>query len=786
MIGAIHIFWAQSSYEVKGKVVDFHNNAPLQDASVRIGKYFATTDAKGQFGFNQIPKGDYTLMVTHPECEDYHQDLSVQQNMALTIAMEHHEKIMEEIIISGITKPSKSHAVHTLQGKAIEQNFQENMANVLNQITGIGTMKTGNNIVKPIVRGLYGSRISILTDGVKLSEQEWGVEHAPSVEASMFQKISVIKGAGALKYSADAMGGVILLEAKPLPAKDTLMGRLQLAGFTNGKGMKTGLQLHQSFENRWFIQSGGSYSKRGDIAIPHHTLQNTAATEHSFHFSAGKRGFDKGIELSYKLFQQEFGIFSGSHLSSASLLYDVIQSGGASHYYDQFRYSVENPKQEVLHHTIKAEVHHRFKTIGQFRLMYAYQLNDRKEYDLRRGALNLIPSLDLQLQTHQAKLSHILERPRWSLETAVAAEYQDNYADPNTQTRRIIPDYEKKQISAYAVAEYTLSTKWFFEFGGRYDYTHINAFKYYDQSVWDTRFAQNYGHFEVKKSGSRILTNPLFHFHNHALNTGLRYTPNDAWTLRINLAQVRRMPNPAELFADGLHHSAAIIERGDLGLESERMTQINLNIEGKINVLKGIRLLFSPYYYDAQNYIQQIPSGIQNSNRGAFVIWDYQQVKASLFGFEAEAHAKITTHISLNSQYSWLRGKNHTHQEPLTMMMPPRLKNSLNYQIGKKEKFTLAAEHEFVQHQNLFPIRNVHFETIQNGTIQSTTLDVSTPPAAYHLLGASITMEIMKRFSAQLKVSNALNTEYRDYLNRLRFFAPEMGRNISLTLQYHF
>ena len=34
-----------------------------------------------------------------------------------------------------------------------------------------------------------------------------------------------------------------------------------------------------------------------------------------------------------------------------------------------------------------------------------------------------------------------------------------------------------------------------------------------------------------------------------------------------------------------------------------------------------------------------------------------------------------------------------------------------------------------------------------------------------------------------LNITNLLNTNYRSYLNRLRYFADDLGRNISLQLQ---
>jgi iron complex outermembrane receptor protein len=41
-------------------------------------------------------------------------------------------------------------------------------------------------------------------------------------------------------------------------------------------------------------------------------------------------------------------------------------------------------------------------------------------------------------------------------------------------------------------------------------------------------------------------------------------------------------------------------------------------------------------------------------------------------------------------------------------------------------------------------------------------------------------------FTLGLNVSNALNTTYRDYLNRLRYYADDPGRNVMLRLKYEF
>jgi iron complex outermembrane receptor protein len=44
----------------------------------------------------------------------------------------------------------------------------------------------------------------------------------------------------------------------------------------------------------------------------------------------------------------------------------------------------------------------------------------------------------------------------------------------------------------------------------------------------------------------------------------------------------------------------------------------------------------------------------------------------------------------------------------------------------------------------------------------------------------------VRAFDLSLRVSNALNTAYRDYLNRFRYYADDQGRNISFKVAYNF
>lgn len=776
---------AQNTFSVKGKVVDLHDNSSLSSAKVSLGNFSTTTNENGEFTFFKIPQGNYTLFITHLQCENYEENINVNKNLTLEISMEHHAQEIEKVTIHSPHKTSAVKQIQTLEVQEIERNSNENLGNLLAKISGVNTLKTGNSIAKPVIRGLYGSRVLVFNNSVRLSEQEWGVEHAPSADPNAFEHLDVIKGAGVLKYGGDAIGGVIALEPKIFPAKDTLMGKLLLSGFTNGEGLNFSTDLAKTWENRWFVKAQGSYSKRGDFSTPDFSLQNTASQENAFTFSFGKRSFEEGIEFYYSGNSQEFGIFRGSHLGFSEEYFNVVSSGNTL-YTGDFSYDIDNPKQEVSHHLAKLEAYKRFQNLGKFTLTYDFQVNNRKEYDIRRGEFNNLPSMDLRLLTHNLRISHLLERGNWNLESGISGSFQDNFPNPETKAQRLIPDYYKYDAGIFTVFQKRFSEKFNFEAGLRYDLNIFDAYKYYDSSDWEARYANFFPEFEVLESGSRILTRPQFTFHNWSANVGFGYRPFENTRIKFNLSRASRTPNAAELFADGLHHSAAIIERGNLFIKQEEVYQTNVDFQQKINVFEGWNLQLSPYYLRSKNFINQVPTDLMITIRGIFPVWDYQQIEAEMYGLDFDSELNFTKNLKWNSQFSYVHGEDFTNDVPLILMAPARLNNALEFNFNEKKKAYLRVENETSFQQKQFPINNINLEILENGTLVNKEVDISTPPKGFSLFHFSAGMDLAKNFNVNLNVRNAFNTNYREYLNRLRFYSDAMGRNFILTLKYNF
>src|SRR5690606_20859395 len=90
-------------------------------------------------------------------------------------------------------------------------------------------------IAKPVINGMHSNRVLIVNNGIKQEGQQWGSEHAPEIDPFIASQITVIKGAESVRYGAEAIGGVILVEPAPLPINKELSGNLDLVGSSNGQ-----------------------------------------------------------------------------------------------------------------------------------------------------------------------------------------------------------------------------------------------------------------------------------------------------------------------------------------------------------------------------------------------------------------------------------------------------------------------------------------------------------------------------------------------------------------------
>ncbi|MDG1871799.1 MAG: TonB-dependent receptor, partial [Flavobacterium sp.] len=259
------------------------------------------------------------------------------------------------------------------------------------------------------------------------------------------------------------------------------------------------------------------------------------------------------------------------------------------------------------------------------------------------------------------------------------------------------------------------------------------------------------------------------------------------WHFFVNASFASRNPNPSEYFSDGLHHSTGVIELGDLNLDKEQSTKVSLTIRKKINQFS---IEINPYINYIKNYIYLKPVGFETTIRGAFPVWEYQQTDARLMGVNIQTQWDINKSWQHSFAMAYVKGDDRTENQPLIDMPPFNLYNKISFSKKEWHDLTLELKSEIVTRQNRYADNNFSTNIITNNELQAVVVDISTPPPAYHLLHFYSQMKFNTfknvNTTVALSVQNIMNVSYRDYLNRQRFFADEIGRSFQIQLKFNY
>ncbi|WP_020527199.1 TonB-dependent receptor [Flexithrix dorotheae] len=746
---------AQNTYSLQGRLSDSEEN-PIIGATIWLPAINegAISDTNGNFYLKNLPKGNYPIQINNLGFESFETTIAVPSNEILTFHLEKAAQLLDDITVEGVRQAETMNSYSTLSGFELDQKSGKSLGETLESISGVNTLKSGPGISKPIINGLHSNRILILNNGIRQEGQQWGVEHAPEIDPFVSENIQVIKGAESVKYGADAMGGVIILNPPKLPRKKGLQGEVQLSGSTNGRQGVVAGKLEGGIKNMegfgWRIQ--GSGKKAGDFHTPDYFLTNTGLNELNFSGGAGYNREKFGLNVFFSQYNNEIGILRGSHIGNITDLEEAIDREVPFFTEDNFSYDINNPRQKIKHTLYKAEGYYHFSALSELSFQYGYQSNGRQEFDVRRGDRNNKPSLDLELNTHSLDIQLKKSQSKFLIGSlGINGLIQQNSNIPGTGVRPLIPNFNSNNFGVYIIEKY-IRNQWELELGGRYDFRNLEVFRINQENELET---------------------PVYNFHNLSGNIGATYFFRDDFFVSSNLGTAFRPPHVSELFSEGLHHGAASIEEGNPDLITEKAFKWVNNL----SFSKGkIKLEASAYYNLVNNYIFLEPQDeFRLTIRGAFPVFKYQQTDARIMGTDLDFQFEFLEDFHYLSKFSLVRGRDLTQNTDLIYMPADRWTNGIHFhkEFSKTiQELHVSTELAYVATQYRAP-----------------DTDFTTPPKGYTLLNLNLDIALPDsklNTTFGISIENLLNTRYRDYLNRMRYFADDLGRNITLRAKFKF
>lgn len=776
---------------ITGKVLDDSKNAlPRATVFIKEHNIGKVTDLDGIYFFSELCEGDYVLEIKFLGYETQVVKLNLRKSERIETILNTEDRLLSEVVVSDHREPvGKASNYGALSGKALEEVRGKSLGESLQSITGVNTIQSGPAIFKPVIHGLHSQRILILNNGVRQEGQQWGAEHAPEIDPFMAANLVVVKDAGAIKYGTDALGGVVILTPAELPTDQQLGGQLHVIGSSNGRsGVVSGL-LEGGIPNYkgWGWRLQGTAKKSGDLHTPNYNLSNTGFRELNYSASTGYHKGGTGFEVFYSHFNTTIGILKGSVVGSTEDLAIALEQEPPQNT-QPFTYQINSPRQEVKHDLIKLTSHIR-KGDNLFNVQYALQINNRQEFDLRRGSLTEVPALGYKLFTHTVDAEWEKTKSKSHIRSlGLNAMAQDNNKIDGTQTLPFIPNFNNYTAGLFWI-EKIAKTNWDWEIGARYDlrYFKIVGFDFKNQ-----------------------LYRSEFNFHNVSATAAGTLKINPASSFTSSLGSAWRPPNVAELYSLGTHQSAAAIEYGllldEITNEVRSPDEVDFKAEQAIKWVNTYRVQKEKWSMEMTNYINYIfnyiylkPRGVTENTRGIFPYFRYTQTDASFLGADLSFGYSVTKKLKLNSRISLLRAKDETNNDYLIFIPSNRYEVSMRYDAPNIQSWTnpfLEIRLKYVAKQNraprVVPIRDI-IEAKEQGIDlfenDNLNFDFVDSPDGYFLasIALGISKPIMKsKLDFRISIENLTNTAYREYSNRMRYYADEIGRNLSIALKYSF
>ncbi len=393
---------------LSGRAMDASSGEFLPRVRVVAGQQRTISDETGHYRVEGLCPGKLTVSVTRADYQPRKWSVDVSQTPSLDLLLEPRRvtKIDDVVVEASRELPTETRATSRIEGDALERARGKHLSDAVADIPGVTVLRSGA-AAKPIVRGLSGSRVLVIFDGIRHEGQDWGLDHGTEVDPFAAGSIGLVKGAAGVRYGPDAIAGVLLIDPPPLTTEPGLRADLDLVGALNGmRGTVAGrVEGATSLIPGLALRLEGNYSRGRALETPNYPLDNTGITE-----------WNLGAKARYE--HQSFDLEMGfTHLDVVTGLCTCIRNESTVDFMtqlsrqqpvsvDQYRTSFEvvRPYHDVKHDRFFIRGSYPCDGLGRIGATYAFQVNQRKEFDTARRSITG-PQFDFTLRTHTVDLS---------------------------------------------------------------------------------------------------------------------------------------------------------------------------------------------------------------------------------------------------------------------------------------------------------------------------------------------------------------------------------------------
>jgi iron complex outermembrane receptor protein len=648
-----------------------------------------------------------------------------------------------DIVVTGIRKPVSDMlgGVSILDGADLAQQIRPSIGETLARQPGVSATSFGPTASRPILRGLGGDRIRLLTDGIgSLDLSSSSADHAVAINPLTADRIEILRGPSALLFGSSAIGGVINVIDRRIPRRepespfhaDAMLGYGSAANERSAN-----LAVDVPLGSGFILHGDGNWTKSDDLETGGHLLSKplreiaSASSDPEIRDLADLKGklpnsAAKSDEFAGGLAYARDGINIGFAVTQHNSTYGV-----------PIRFSLEpgieaeaptiDLKQTRYDGRIEIPIDGFLESM-KIRGGYSRYRHNEIEEGGEIGTSFFTRGGEVRAEAVQT------ERNGWGGTSGL------QYVEKSVRIvgdEKFLPDARLRQTGLFTLQSLE-SGPWRFEGGLRYEHSELTAEA--DELLATPDYSRSFDTWSA------------------SLGTLVEFAPG--WKAGLNVARSARAPAIDELFAGGPHAGTQAYEIGDPSLKPEK----SVGFEATLRHGGGpINLTLSGFYSRFTDFIYLAPTGEVEEN---LPVYQYGQGKSRYYGFEAELEARLPEAFGVawrvSTQADMVRATIRDYG-PAPQTPPFR---ALGRLAGSRGPFDGSIE-------------------IEHALRQDRVGPNETPTPAYTLVNASFEWHPISgdhTLTLGLSANNLFDVVARRHASLLKDYAPLAGRDIRLTL----
>lgn len=668
-----------------------------------------------------------------------------------------HDKTPNDIVVTAViprTQTDVLAGVSVVGGEELARNLRTTIGETLARQPGVSSTSFGPNASRPILRGLQGERVRVLTDGIgSFDVSNTSADHAVAINPLTAERVEVLRGPAALLYGSSAIGGVVnVIDARiphRIPDEPVHVEGLATYGTAADERILSG-KAEAPLGGGFVAHVDGSWSKSGNLRTGGHILspalrsQALASGDPEIMALADLKGdlpnsaaesWEVAGALAYIDHGGDIGV-SVNHLDNlygVPIRYAVVPGEEA----EAVRLHVKQDRADM-----RAELHAGGAFVDRIRLRAGFADYQHAEID-ESGAVGtqfFAKGIEARSELVQAR------RGGWDGVTGVQYYARDMHV---VGDEKFLPANSTSQFGLFTLQSLDLGDVRL-EAGARYEHTRISGAQ--DADLGTSAMARSFDSLSYSAGASYALI------------------PN--WRIGINVVHSERAPSAEELFARGPHAGTQSFELGDSSFGKEKSWGVDASLRGKDrNYQASLSVYynrFTDYIYDTTVSDTVCQSVLQPGGVLDFPCFQNFQADARTYGFEAEGQATVARwgedEVTVDAAADYVNARIlGTGPEP--RIPPLRMTGGIEWS-NPSWTARVEGEHSFRQDR-------------------VSALETTTP--GFTLINASLSFRPFadnSDTSITLSADNIFDTVARRHASYLKDYAPLAGRDIRVTARF--